>query len=75
MGKFGTEKKCSYFGDVHFLKVFTFGGFTVCCFHGSLVYLNRLLKLAKQYNASYMSFLKLEWLVSKMSNFVNLHYD
>ena len=27
--EFGTEKKCSYFGVVHFLEVFTFGGFTV----------------------------------------------
>ena len=28
-GKFGTEKKYSYFGGVHLLEVFTFGGFTV----------------------------------------------
>ena len=27
--KFGTEKKCSYFGGVHLLEVLTFGGFTV----------------------------------------------
>ena len=27
--KFGTEKKCSYFGVAHFLEVFTSGGFTV----------------------------------------------
>ena len=31
--KFGTEKKCSYFGGVHLLEVFTFGGFTVLQFH------------------------------------------
>ena len=31
MGKFWTEKKCSYFGVVH-LEVFTFGAFvTVYC--------------------------------------------
>ena len=37
-------KKCSYFGGVHLLEVFTFGGFTVLC-PAELVYVQLNLKL------------------------------